>query len=93
MKATKNKKKIKYLKLLQYIYFKKIYNEAYIIENNDKYKIKGIFKIKVDYIDKYDLNKYINDNINDNNIRYLLLEIKSNLAPLIIHIIKIQNQD
>ena len=42
-------------------------------------------------MDKYDLNKCINDNISDNNSRYLLLEIKSNIAPLINRIIEAQN--
>ena len=44
-------------------------------------------------MNKYDLNKCINDNINDNNSRYLLLAIKSSLAPLINQIIRIQNPD
>ena len=40
---------------------------------------------------KYDLNRCINNNINDNNSRYLLLEIRSNLTPLINQIIRLQN--
>ena len=43
-------------------------------------------------MNKYGLNKYINDYINDNNSRYLLLEINSNLAPLINKIIAAQNE-
>ena len=74
--------------------FKKIYNEACILENNKNLNLIGAsYKIKEDHIDKYDLNKCINDNINDNNSRYLLLEIRSNLAPLINRIIRIQNPD
>ena len=75
--------------------FKKIYNEACSLENSkDDEKIKGIvYRIKDDHIDKYDLNKCINDNINDYNSRYLLLEIKSSLAPLIYRMIKLQNPD
>ena len=74
--------------------FKKIYNEACSYEDNKKENVKGIvYKIKDDHMDKYDLNKCINDNINDNNSRYLLLEIKSTLAPLINQIIRIQNPD
>jgi len=44
-------------------------------------------------LDKCDLNKCIIDNINDNNSRYLLLEINSNLVPLINKNIRIQNQE
>ena len=74
--------------------FKKIYNEACKYENNKALNLTGTtYKIKDDHIDKYDLNKCINDNINDNNSRYLLLEIKSALAPLIDRIIRIQNPD
>ena len=42
-------------------------------------------------MNKYDLNKCIYDNISDNNSRYLLLEIKSNIAPLINQIIRAQS--
>jgi hypothetical protein len=41
----------------------------------------------------YNLNKCINDNINDNNSRYLLLEIKPNLSALIVKNIKIENPE
>ena len=44
-------------------------------------------------MNRYDLNKCINDNINDNNSCYLLLEIRSKLSPLINQIIRIQNPD
>jgi len=74
--------------------FKKIYNVACNNENNKNLKLIGAsYKIKEDHIDNYDLNKCINDNINDNNSHYLLLEIRSTLAPLINRIIRIQNPD
>ena len=44
-------------------------------------------------MDKYDLNKSMNDNIKDINNLYLLLEIKSTLSSLINRIIRIQNPD
>ena len=74
--------------------FKKIYNEACKYENNKTLNLIGVsYKIKDDHMDKYDLNKCINDNINDINSRYLLLEIKSTLSPLINRIIRIKNPD
>jgi len=85
------------IKVTSVFLFKKIYNQACDLEENKKDNIdniKGdIYKIKKDDLDKYDLNNCIKDNINDNNSRYLLLEIKSNLAPLIIKNIIIQNPD
>jgi len=81
-------------KVISVYLFKKIYNEACKYENNKNLNLSGnTYKIKEDHIDKYDLNRCINDNINDNNSRYLLLEIKSTLAPLINRIITIQNPD
>ena len=65
--------------------FKHIYNLV-CEEKAKNYKIQKI-------ADNYDLNKCINDNINDINSRYLLLEIKSNLSSLIIENIKVQNPD
>ena len=74
--------------------FKKIFNEACTLEDYQKEKIKGIiYQIEDNNMDKYNLNKCIIDNINDNNSRYLLLEIRSNLAPLINQIIRIQNPE
>ena len=71
-----------------------IFNEACNYEDYEKEKIKGIiYQIDDDNIQKYNLNKCINDNINDNNSRYLLLEIQSNLAPLINQVIRIQNPE
>ena len=81
-------------KVISVYLFKKVYNEACKYENNINLKLTGAtYKIKEDHIEKYDLNRCINDNINDNNSRYLLLEIKSTLAPLINRIIRIQNPD
>ena len=74
------------IKVTSVFLFKKIYNEACTLEKQkDNENITGkIYQIGNDDLDKYDLNKCINDNINDNNSRYLLLEIRSNIAPLII---------
>ena len=91
-KTEKENKNI--IKVTSVHLFKKIYNQACNLEDSKKDNIKGTaYKIKDDHMDKYDLNKCINDNINDYNSRYLLLEIKSNLAPLINQIIRIQNPD
>ena len=75
--------------------FKKIYNEACTLEKSkDNEKITGkIYQIGNDDLEKYDLNKCIQDNINDNNSRYLLLEVKSNIVPLINQIIRVQNPE
>ena len=83
------------IKITSVFLFKKIYNEACTQEENkNDEKIKGIiYQIKKDNLDKYDLNKCIIDNINDNNSRYLLLEVNLNLAPLINLNIRIQNPD
>ena len=72
--------------------FKKIFNHACNLEKNN-INNADIYQIAKDDLVKYSLNKCINDNINDNNSRYLLLEIRSNLAPLIIQNIKIQNSE
>ena len=78
------------IKVTSVFLFKKIFNEACILESKDNYSLTN-YKIGKDDVAKYNLNKCINDNINDNNSRYLLLEISSNLAPLIFQNIKIQN--
>ena len=91
---NKEQEEDKIIKVTSVYLFKKIYNEACSLEYCREYNIKGsIYKIKNDNMDKYDLNKCINDNIKDNNSRYLLLEIKSNLVPLINQIISKQNTD
>ena len=70
--------------------FKKIYNKACQVEEKMLFKQ---YQINENNIGNYDLNKCINDNINDNNGRYLLLEIKSNLSTLIVKNIKIENPE
>ena len=65
--------------------FKKLYNLSCGNENS--------YKISNNNINKYDLNKCINDNINDVNNRYLLLEIKPSLSSLIYQNITIQFPD
>ena len=86
-KKKKNDKKVEenIIKVSSVYIFKHIYN--LVCEEKDKnYKI-----LKIE--DNYDLNKCINDNINDINSRYLLLEIKTNLSPLIVENIKLQNPE
>ena len=75
------------IKVTSVFLFKKIYNEACSLEKQETYQIKKHNLVK------YDLNECINNNINDNNSRYLLLEIRSNLAPLINKIIRLQNSE
>ena len=91
----KEENKHNVIKVTSVFLFKKIYNEACSLEKQkDKENITGkIYQIGNDDLDKYDLNKCINDNINDNNSRYLLLEIKANIAPLINQIIRAQNPE
>ena len=80
------------IKISSVYLFKKIYNESCTLENDNG--IKGeIYRIKYDDINKCNINRCINGNMNDNNSRHLLLEIKPNLAPLIIQNIKIRNPD
>ena len=73
------------IKVTSVFLFKKIYNEACSFERQETYQIKK------DDLVKYNLNRCINNNINDNNSRYLFLEIRSNLTPLINQIIRAQN--
>ena len=73
--------------------FKNIYNLACEKVNQDNLAKQENYQIEKDNIHKYDLNKYINDNINDYNSRYLLLEISSNIEPLIVQNIKMQNPE
>ena len=76
-------KKYKKKKISSVLFFKEVFNLE--IENNN-YKIKNPNP-------KYDLNKCINNNINDCKSRYLLLEINPSLAPLIHQNIIKQNED
>ena len=78
------------IKVTSVFLFKKIYNEACILESKDNNSLTN-YQIGKDDVVKYNLNDRINENINDNNSRYLLLEISSNLAPLIVQNIKSQN--
>ena len=80
------------IKITSVSLFKKIYNLACIKtpkenENPDP----KIYQLGFDYLENYDLNKCIYNNINDYNSRYLLLEISSNITPLISQIIRVQN--
>ena len=86
----KNKKDIheETIKVSSVFLFKKIYNKICEKEKETQYLISN------DNCKKYDLNKCMNDNINDNsNSRYLLLGIKPSLSPLIYQIINIQNSN
>ena len=65
--------------------FKQLYNREC-----DEDKISNL-KIDKSELNKYELNKCINDNINDNYSRYLLLEIEQSLTTLICQNIKLQN--
>jgi len=79
-------KKDKNDKVSSVFLFKKVYNIVCGTENQ--------YKIKDENCKKYDLNRCIVDNINDNNNpRYLLLEIKPSLSSLIHQNIKSQNPD
>ena len=83
---SKNKKENQEkIKITSVFLFKKIYNHA--CEDEELYKIEN------NRIARYDLNECINENINDINNRYLLLEIRPSLASLIYQNIKIQNPD
>ena len=85
--TTKNK-----IKVTSVFLFKKIYNQQ-CSEESKKYTKGETYPISKDDLVTYDLNKCINNNITDNNSRYLLLEIRSNLTPLITQIIQLQNSD
>ena len=70
-----------------------LFKELYNIEHDKVYKenININLKIDVNDIKKYNLSKDINDNINEINSRYLLLEIEPSLASLIVQNIKLEN--
>ena len=83
-----DKQKIETIKISSVFLFKKIYYKICEDEKEKQYQISK------DNCVKYDLNKCINENINDNcNSRFLLLGIKPSLAPLIYQIISIQNSN
>ena len=69
--------------------FKKIYNFVCESEKDDYFKE---CKIDFDNIEKYDFNRCINDYINNDTNRYLLIEINNNsLSQIIYQNIKEQN--
>jgi len=75
----------KAIKLNSVYLFKKLYNLKC-----DAMKETNL-KIEESKLNDYNLNKCINDNIKDNNSRFLLMEIKQSLASLIYENIKLQN--
>ena len=81
------------IKVTSVFLFKKIYNLACTLEKpKENENTNGIsYQIGNDFLEKYNQNKCINDNISDNNSRYLLLEISSNIAPLINQVIRSQS--
>ena len=83
-----NHKEGKIIKLKSVYLFKAIYNIQC-----DKIEQNSPLKIDIDIINDYDLNKSINDNIRDNNSRYLLLEVKQSLTTLIYQNIRLQNEN
>ena len=72
--------------------FKKIFNKVCLYERNDKYDGKTYQILKDDLI-KYNINRCLFDNINDNNSRNLLLGINPNLSSFIIQNIRMKNPD
>ena len=81
----KKEKKIRSTFIFKYLYNEECKNCKKRKYNDDNLEIKAP--------NSYDLNRCIIDNINDKNSRYLLLEIKPSLAPLIFQNIKLQNID
>ena len=81
----KKEKENEKIKVSSLFLFKKIYNKACEMENKYQYKISDI------NVNRYDINRSINDNINNINNRYLLLGIKPSLSSLIYQNIQIQN--
>ena len=89
------------LKLPSVFLFKYIYNdELQKIGDNIKDEQDDInniklekYKINEDNLSKYDLIEIINENICDNDARYLLLEIEEGLKSLVYQNIKNQNPD
>ena len=83
----------KYIEVTSVFLFKKIYNLSCKLEKQKgNQNITGeIYQIEEDLLIKYKQKDLIYDNICDNNSRYLLLEIQSNIAPLINQIIRSQS--
>lgn len=83
-------KNIRKKKILSVEFFKNIYN-TFVEEKSqtvDNYK-----DYKIEKIDTYNIMKCIDDNINDENSRYLLLGIQPSLAILIYQNIKKNEYD
>ena len=88
-KIIKDSKEVKEdkIKISSVSLFKRIYNS--ICEKDNSY---FSYKIDSNNINKYNLNRSINGNVNSTKDRYLLLEIKPSLSSLIYQNIRIQNQ-
>ena len=87
-KTLKTNDEDEIIKVSSIYLFKKIYNEACQNENNKYNNLMGNpYKIKCENIEKYDLNKCINGNINEYYSRYLLIGVNPNFSPLIINFI------
>ena len=87
-KAYNEYREGKIVKLRSIYLFKALYNMQC-----DKIEQNCPLKIDTDIINDYNLNKSINDNIQDNNSRYLLLEVKQSLNTLIFQNIRLQNEN
>ena len=83
----------KYIEVTSVFLFKKIYNLSCKLEKQkENQNITGeIYQIEDDLLIKYKQKDLIYDNICDNHSRYLLLEIQSNIAPLMNQIIRSQS--
>ena len=101
LKSLKNKDKLKLpsVFLFKYIYNKTLKNLYKIndgneldIDENDKLKLNK-YQINENNLNNYNLVECINGNINDNDARFLLLEIDEGLKYLVYQHIKSQNKD
>jgi len=82
---SKNANENKTIKVPSVYLFKKIFNQACDNESKSKENLDLIsYQIPQDKLLQYNVTELIKDNINDNKCRYLLLEIRANIAPLII---------
>ena len=96
---AKSKLKVSSVFLFKYIYneeLKKLYKENVDhedeVDDNDNLKLDK-YKINDDNLNKYDIIEVINGNINDNDARFLLLEIEEGLKYLVYQNIISQNKD
>ena len=89
---SKNANENKTIKVPSVYLFKKIFNQACDNESKSKENLDlKSYQIPQDKLLQYNVTELIKDNINDNKCRYLLLEIRANIAPLIIQIIRNKN--